>query len=111
MLMVSSMAGMGAGKGVLASGSWGAEGFPGLVIRGHSVAVMGAQLAWQGFAAAVREGERYALTGPSGFGKALVVAALFGLQLYFSRTGGSLVSAVVDPSVLGSGAAAALGGM
>jgi hypothetical protein len=111
MLVVSSMACIGAGRGVLAAGSRGAEGFPGLVVRGRPVAALGAQLAWQGFAAAVREGERYALMGPNGIGKALVVAALFCLGLYFSRTGGSLVSAVVDPSVLGSGAAAALGGM
>jgi hypothetical protein len=111
MLMVSSMACIGAGRGVLASGSWGAEGFPGLVVRGRPVAVLGAQLAWKGLAAAVREGERYALMGPNGLGKALVVVALMGAHVYASRSGGFLVSAVVDPSILGSGAAAAAGGM
>lgn len=101
-MLVSSMVCMGRGSGFPAGGP---------VVLGQPARVLGARIARQGIAVAVREGERYALAGPNGVCKALVVVALLGAQAYASRNGGSLLAEALEASILGSGAAASAGGM
>jgi Fe-S cluster assembly ATPase SufC len=107
MLIVTSMVGRSWGAGAPSSGS----GAGGLIIIGQPAKVLGTRLARQGLAIAVREGERYAFTGPNGIGKVLVMVTLLGLQFYADRSGGSIIAGVVEASLMGSGAAAAMGGM